>query len=273
MSEYQIGQKLEDLTARVQDYILTITLCNESQSNAFTDGMIRSLCAVLDHANFDSRIRVVILTGSGKNFCAGGDIKAMNEKTGMFAGDSIELRERYSAGIQKIPLTIEAFKKPIIAMINGAAIGAGCDLAAMCDLRVCGASSKFGETFTKLGLVPGDGGPYFLARVIGYAKAMQMYMTGDIYNSQWAFDNGLVAKVTSDDKLYDEVLMMAKKIASNAPIAIEYTKMAMKRALRDDLASHLNFVSLAQGISQRSYDHESAVKALIEKKDVKFEGR
>lgn len=271
--KYQTDQILEDISATIENHVLTITLCNEAQSNAFTTAMIKSFCHVLHLANFDSNVRVILLTGSGKNFCAGGDIKAMDERSGMFAGESAQLRDNYHAGIQQIPLAIEAFKKPIIAVINGAAIGAGCDLAAMCDLRVCSTSSKFGETFTKLGLVPGDGGPYFLARVIGYAKAMQMYLTADIYNSEWALANGLVAKVTSDEELFPQAVLLAQKIASNAPIAIEYTKMAMKRALHDDLTSHLNFMSLAQGISQRTYDHEKALSALIQKKEVTFEGR
>lgn len=272
MSSYPKDLKLIDLKTSLSDHILTITLNNEGQSNAFTTDMIKSFCDVLRVANYDKNIRVVVLTGAGKNFCAGGDIKAMNEKTGMFAGESIELRERYSAGIQQIPLSIESFKKPIIAMINGAAIGAGCDLAAMCDLRICSSSAKFGETFTKLALVPGDGGPYFLARVIGYAKAMQMYLTANIYDSSWALEHGLVSSISSDEKLLDDTMKLARQIANNSPVAVEYTKMAMKRALKDDLAAHLNFVSLAQGITQRSHDHENAVYALINKGDVNFEG-
>jgi len=128
--------------------------------NAITIPMIESLVSVLKFADFDRDIRVIVLTGSGKSFCAGGDIKAMEEKSGMFEGESNELRMRYMHGIQQIPKCIEEISTPIIAMVNGAAIGAGCDLSMMCDLRIGSSESKFGETFTKMGLVPGDGGTF-----------------------------------------------------------------------------------------------------------------
>lgn len=266
-----LSQTFKDLKVNLTDGILTILLDNQKFSNAFSDDMISSFISVLDYANFAAEVRVVILSGAGKNFCAGGDVKAMQNKTGMFAGESYELRERYAAGIQRIPLAMEALKKPIIAMVNGAAIGAGCDLASMCDIRMCDENSRFGETFTKLGLVPGDGGPYFLARVIGYAKAMEMYLTGDIYSADQAKEMGLVYKVCQEGELLNETMNLARRISKNAPIAIEFTKMAMKRAAKDDLQSHLNFVSLAQGISQRSDDHFKAIDGLLSKTEVEFE--
>ncbi len=272
MSDF-FTQQFKDLNVRLENNILTIGLDNQQYSNAFSDDMISSLIAVLDFANYAPEVRVIILTGEGKNFCAGGDIKAMQTKSGMFAGNSYELRERYAAGIQRIPLAIESLKKPIIAMVNGAAIGAGCDLAAMCDLRLCDHQSRFGETFSKLALVPGDGGPFFLARVIGYTKAMEMYLTGDLYSAQQALDMGLVYKVSKNGELLKDTMDLASKISKNSPVAIEFTKMAMKRALKDELQSHLNFVSLAQGITQRSEDHFSAIDSLINKKEAKFERR
>lgn len=262
----------QDLKVEFSEHILSLTLNNPSMSNAISDEMIQSLCEVLSFADADPEVRVIILTGEGKSFCAGGDIKAMNERSGMFAGEPFELRNRYSKGIQRIPRMIESLQKPIMAMVNGAAIGAGCDLVAMCDLRVCSDKAKFGETFVKLGLIPGDGGPYFLARAIGYAKAMEMYLTGKIYNSQEALSMGLVSSVFSHDDLEAQTRALAKLISTNAPAAVQLTKTAMKRAMKDDLDSHLNMMSAYQGISQRTNDHFEAIDAFLNKRNPEFRG-
>jgi 2-(1,2-epoxy-1,2-dihydrophenyl)acetyl-CoA isomerase len=270
MSFYQ--QNFDDLIAEHKGNILKITLNNPKMKNAISDQMISSLVEVLGYADSDNDVRAIILTGKGNCFCAGGDIKAMENKTGMFAGEPFELRNRYSHGIQKIPRVIESLQKPLIAAVNGAAIGAGCDLTAMCDLRIASESARFAETFTKLALVPGDGGPYFLARVIGYAKAMEMYLTGDIYDAKQALAMGLVSNVVSDEELLPHTMNIAEKIASNAPSAVQLTKLAMKRALKDDLNSHLDMMSAYQGISQRTQDHFEALDAFNNKRQPNFKG-
>jgi len=139
-----------DLLVEKKQLSLWITLNRPEASNAYSSGMVSDLVEVLRHADEDNQIRAIVITGTGKNFCAGGDIKAMKGKTGMFAGESNELREAYEAGIQQIPRTISALKTPLIAMVNGAAIGAGCDLAAMCDLRVASTEAIFAETFSQV---------------------------------------------------------------------------------------------------------------------------
>jgi enoyl-CoA hydratase/carnithine racemase len=271
MSLYQ--EEYKDLKVKLDGHLLWVTLNNPSMSNAISDDMINSLCLLLDRADTDRDVRVIVLTGEGKSFCAGGDIKAMKAKSGMFAGESFELRNRYSKGIQRIPRMIESLQKPVVAMVNGAAIGAGCDLVAMCDLRICSDKAKFGETFTKLGLVPGDGGPYFLARSIGYAKAMEMYLTGKIYDSAEALHMGLVSSVVKHDELVSQTRELAQMIAANAPAAVQFTKTAMKRAMKDDLDSHLNMMSAYQGIAQRTHDHFEAIDAFMEKRPSEFEGK
>lgn len=270
MSFYQ--NEFQHIKVEREDHLLWISLDNQSMSNAISDEMILSLCDVLNHADADGDVRVIILTGLGKSFCAGGDIKAMKNKTGMFAGESFELRNRYSKGIQMIPRTIESLQKPIIAMVNGAAIGAGCDLVAMCDLKIASKKAKFGETFTKLGLIPGDGGPYFLARTIGYSKAMEMYLTGKIYDADEALNMGLVSSVVDHEKLEEETRSLANMIAANAPAAVQFTKTAMKRAQKDELEAHLNLMSAYQGISQRTADHFEAIDAFLEKRQPSFKG-
>lgn len=256
----------------VYKYILKITLNRPDASNAISKEMIASLTEVLEHADWDRSIRTVIITGAGKCFCAGGDLKAMEEKSGMFSGDPNELREHYMRGIQKIPKTIEAMQTPIIAMINGPAIGAGCDLASMCDLRVASDKAKFGETFTKLSLIPGDGGTFFLQRVIGYTKAMEMFLTGDIYKAHQAYDMGLVNKIAIHDNLENTTKSLAHRITSNGPISNSMIKKGLKAYKFSDLHSHLDLMATMQGITQRTSDHFTGLKAYKEKKDPEFIG-
>lgn len=251
---------------------LWITLNNPEQMNAITIPMIDSLTKVLRFADFDRLIRVIVLTGEGKSFCAGGDIKAMEEQSGMFEGESNELRMRYMYGIQQIPKCIEEISTPLIALVNGAAIGAGCDLAMMCDLRVGGSKSKFGETFTRMGLVPGDGGTFFLQRVVGYTKAMQMFLTAEIIEGKRALEFGLLNFLFEDSLVLSETEKLAQVIASQAPIAQAMTKKAMKISYLNDLQTSLDTLATFQGISQRTQDHFEALAAFREKRVAAFKG-
>ncbi len=269
MSFYQKDFAHLSLTVK-NSHQLWVSLNNPDQMNAITTEMIESLVSVLKFADFDKNIRVIVITGLGKSFCAGGDIKAMEDKSGMFEGESNELRMRYMHGIQQIPRTIEDISTPILAMVNGAAIGAGCDLAMMCDLRVGSSESKFGETFTKMGLVPGDGGTFFLSRVIGYSKAMQMFLTADIFQGQSALDFGLLNFLFDQNDLVAETEKLADKIASLAPIAQAMTKKAMKISYLTDLHSSLDTLASFQGITQRSKDHFEALNAFKEKRKAHF---
>lgn len=252
---------------------LWLSLNNPEQSNAISLEMVDSLTRVLMQADFDPAIRVIVLSGEGKNFCAGGDIKAMKEKSGMFAGESNELRMRYMHGIQRIPIVMESLSKPVIGLINGAAVGAGCDLAMMCDLRLGSEKTKFAETFTKLGLVPGDGGTFFLIRAVGYAKAMQMFMAGDFWEGEKARDFGLLHECVPHDQLETKAAALAEKIAANAPVAIQMTKKAMKFSYLQDLHSSLELLASFQGIAQRTEDHFEALQAFAEKRTGQFKGR
>lgn len=247
------------------DSILWLSLDNPELSNAISLEMVASLTTVLREADQDPSVRVVVIRGHGHVFCSGGDIKAMKAKTGMFAGESNELRLKYIYGIQQIPKALEEFSKPLVAMVNGAAIGAGCDLAMMCDLRVGSENSKFGETFVKLGLVPGDGGAFFLQRVIGYSKAMQMSLTGELVSGAVAKEWGLVNYFTNGSNLEAETQLIANKLAENPPVAVQMTKKAMKIAYQADLPTVLELSAAYQGITQRTYDHFVALDAMATK--------
>lgn len=261
----------DDLFVEKKNQTLWITLDRPDASNAYSVSMVKGLVEVLKFADIDNSIRVIVLTGAGKNFCAGGDIKAMKGKTGMFAGESNELREAYQAGIQQIPLTISQLKTPIIAMVNGAAIGAGCDLAAMCDLRVASTEAVFAETFAKVGLVPGDGGAFFLTRLIGFGKAMEMFLTCKNISADEALKIGLVNQVVLPEMLKTKTQEIAEGMASLPPIALQMTKKSVTHAYQHDLNSHLELMAAYQGITQRSSDHFKALDGMMEKKKPTFE--
>jgi enoyl-CoA hydratase/carnithine racemase len=176
-------------------------------------------------------------------------------------------------GIQQIPKTIEDLSTPIIAMVNGAAIGAGCDLAMMCDLRIGTNTTKFGETFTKIGLIPGDGGTFFVQRVVGYSKAMEMTLTGDLYEGQKAKDFGLMNFLVEESQLVAETEKLAAKIASNAPVAQQMAKKAMKISYLHDLQTSLDLLASFQGITQRTQDHFEALEAVKAKRPAEFKGK
>lgn len=249
----------KDLLLEKDEHILWITLNRPEASNAYSSELVHSLVSVLPLADEDNSVRVIVLTGAGKNFCAGGDIKAMLNKTGMFQGESNELREAYQNGIQKIPRAINQLKTPIIAMVNGAAVGAGCDLAAMCDMRVVSDRASFAETFAKVGLVPGDGGAYFLIRLIGYARAMEMFLTARSYSALEAQEMGLVNQVVAHDNLREQTRHLALKMCELPPIALQMTKKAVVHAYHSTLEQHLELVSALQAITQRTEDHFTAL--------------
>ncbi len=266
-------ENLDHLQVELEQHILTITLNRPEASNAFHIPMIEELVSTLDQADQNPDVRVIIITGAGKHFCAGGDIKAMAEKKEMFAGESDELRRRYQHGIQKIPQMMEKLQKPVIAAVNGAAIGAGCDFAAMADIRVGCEFTKMGETFSKLALVPGDGGTYFLPRVVGYTKAMEMFLTGKIYSAYECEGMGLLNEVVDADQLMNTAKRWAHNIAANSPVAIQMTKKALRISYLKDLQTSLDLLSAYQGITQRTADHFEALDAFNEKRPAKFRGK
>lgn len=249
-------KNLSQINLEFSNHCLTLSLNRSDASNAFSTVMIEELISTLTMADEDNDVRVIVITGEGKHFCAGGDVKDMQNKTGMFAGEPNELRERYKRGIQKIPLCFQNLSTPVIAKVNGAAIGAGLDLACMCDIRYAYKKAKFGETFVKLGLIPGDGGTYFLQRIVGYAKAMELTLTGDIIDSSEALKIGLISDVfDSLEELNTKVDNVVNVICSNSSIACQMAKRSLNHAYRNDLNSTLDLLAAYQGITQRTSDH------------------
>lgn len=265
-------KKWNTLKVEIKEHICWITLNDPDRRNAISLEMVDDLVECLSIYDRETEVRVFILTGAGKAFSAGGNVKDMKEQKGMFEGPAHRLRHIYENGIQRIPKAIEALNKPIIGMINGAAIGAGCDLAFMCDMRILCEHSKFGETFPKLGLVPGVGGTYFLTRAIGYAKAMEMFLTAEVIQAERAYELGLGNYLIEHKELKEFTGSLAKKIAQNAPEAIQMTKRVLKRAHRESLESQLDLLAAYQSMAQRMDDHFEGVDALLECRPAKFTG-
>jgi enoyl-CoA hydratase/carnithine racemase len=261
-----------DLRYEKEGPVATVVLDRTDARNAYSTAMIDSFVAALDSAEADPEVRVVILTGAGKAFHAGGDLKQMRDGAGMFAGGPVALRRQYVEGIQRVPRRLAQLDKPIIAAINGAAIGAGLDLACMCDLRVLARGAPLGSTFVKVGLVPGDGGAYFLARTVGFPRALELVLTGRLVEAEEALAIGLVHRVVEPADLLPTARELALSIAANAPLAVRMTKRAAYRSWDLDVDTALELAATFQGMVQNTADHREAVQAILEKRSPSFRG-
>jgi enoyl-CoA hydratase/carnithine racemase len=254
--------------------IVVLTLNRAEQRNPISDdGMVEAIVAVLERVNADPSVRVAILTGAGTAFSSGGNVKRMAEVAEQRRTNPLATRGYYKTGIQRIPLMFETMDLPIIAAVNGPAIGAGNDLACMCDIRIAAESAKFAESFVKVGLIPGDGGAYLLPRVVGFSKACEMAFTGDQLDAQQALACGLVSQVVPDAELMDAARKLAKRIAANPPQAVRLTKRLMREGQHNRLDTLLELSAVMQSLAQTTDDHREAANAFVEKRRPKFTGR
>lgn len=253
----------------VGDAIATITLNRPEARNAFSDEMIRLWRDRLVEAGEDDDVCVVVVTGRGDTFCSGGDIKAMAE--GRLA--SWDMKRFLWDGVHRIALAMEDLDKPVIASINGAAMGAGLDMALLCDLRVCSDRARLAETYVLMGLAPGDGGALLLPRVIGLPRAMEMLLTGDVITPDEAQKIGLVNRVVAHESLMDETMRLARRIAERPPLAVRMIKRAVMQGLGQDLRTHLDCISSQLSLLSQTEDHREAALAFLERRKPRFRGR
>lgn len=253
--------------------IATITLNRPDLRNPISEpDVVEGLLDVLEAMEADPKVRVAILTGAGKAFSSGGNINTMKPGAGLNAGLPARTRGNYKRGIQRLPIAFAALEVPVIAAVNGPAIGAGLDLTCMCDLRIAGESAKFAESFVKLGIIPGDGGAWLLQRVIGFSKAAEMSLTGDTIDAAEALACGLVSKVVPDAELMDAARVLAAKIAANPSFAVRMAKRLLWEGRRADLATVLEMSAAMQAVAHATGDHEEAVNAFLEKRAPQFKG-
>ncbi len=260
---------MPDVLYETDGAIATITLNRPEARNAYSAELIGGLVGSLTAAERDDSVRAVVLTGAGKSFCAGGDLKAMRDRTGMFAGAPDELRDNYRLGIQSITRRFASFEKPVVAAINGAAIGAGLGLATMADIRVASSNAKFGASFTRVGLIPGDGSGYLLARAIGFSRAMELVLTSRIFDAAEAHFIGLVHDVVDPDDVLPTALGVAEHLASLPAPAVRLAKTALVRTWAGDVEAALHMSAAFQAMAQNSDEHFAAVDAMLEEMERK----
>lgn len=232
------------------------------------------LVSALNAVDQDRDVSAAVLTGRGRAFCAGGNLKAIKDRVGIGPRDGPDdTRINYRRGVQRVTRAFLDIEIPTIAAVNGHAIGLGCDLACLCDLRLAGQSARFSASFVKVGIVPGDGGAWSLQRVVGYSNAAEMFLTGDVYSAEQACDFGLVRRVVSDSTLVPEAIALAERIAANPPRAVRLTKRLLREAQHQRLSDVLELSAAYQALAHETDDHAEAVSALLEKREPRFTGR
>jgi enoyl-CoA hydratase/carnithine racemase len=251
--------------------VAVLTLNRPDTRNALSGAdMFDAFEILFDSLNRNSAIRAAILTGAGSAFCSGGNVAEMRERSGMFAGSPEQITERYRLGIQRIPRAFQRLEVPIIAAVNGAAMGAGCDLACMCDIRIASHDARFAESFVKVGIVPGDGGCWLLPRIVGESRAAEMAFTGETLSAEEALRIGLVSRVTPAADLLPEALLLAQRIAANSPQALRWTKRLLRHARHSTLDESLDAAGVLQGQAHHTAEHAEAVQAFFEKRAPRF---
>lgn len=262
---------MSELLQYQQDgHVVTLTLNHPERRNPLTgNGMVDALLAALDRIHRDSSVRAVILTGAGTAFSSGGNVRDMERYAKM---PNMALRQEYRLGIQQVPLALFNLEVPVIAAINGHAIGAGLDLACMCDIRVAAEQAKFAESFVKLGIIPGDGGAWLLPRIIGLSRASELTLTGQMIDARQALEWNLVSRVVPAEQLLGCARELAEAIAANPPHAVRLAKRLMREALHSRLDTLLEMSAAYQVLSHQTADHQEAVAAFIEKRTPVFTG-
>ena len=262
---------MSDFLLYAQDgHVVTLTMNQPDKRNPLTGNTaVDEFVAALARIDADASVRVVIVTGAGSAFSAGGDIRTMQAQAAPDVGPS-RIRQDYRQGIQRLPLALFNLEVPVIAAVNGPAIGAGLDLACMCDLRIASETAKFAESFVRLGIIPGDGGAWLLPRVIGMARAAELAFTAEMLDARRALEWGLVSRVVAPASLLDEAHALADRIAAHPPQAMRMTKKLMREALHTRLDTLLELSAAYQALAHKTPEHAEAVNAFLEKRPPKF---
>jgi enoyl-CoA hydratase/carnithine racemase len=252
--------------------VVTLTMNEPERRNPLTGNTaVADFLQAIDRIHDDPSVRCVILTGNGPSFCAGGDLREMQRQQSDEVGE-MAIRQEYRRGIQRLPLALFNLEVPVIAAVNGHAIGAGLDLACMCDIRIASDRARFAESFVRLGIIPGDGGAWLLPRVVGMARAAELAFTGDTIDAQQALAWNLVSRVVPHDDLMASARELAGRITANPGHALRLTKRLMREALHARLDTVLEMSAVFQAVSHKTADHREAVAAFLEKRPPRFEG-
>jgi 2-(1,2-epoxy-1,2-dihydrophenyl)acetyl-CoA isomerase len=266
-----------DLTYELKDHVALITLNRPERLNALSAGMTASIAQAFRDAQADDDVRVVVVTGAGRGFCSGADLRNRTLAEGRDQPEGQEATiadRRYNLrGIHASARAVQALDKPYIACVNGAAAGAGMDFASMADIRWAGRDAKFTTAFTRVGIVAGDGGGYYLPRVIGMARALELLWTSRLIDAEEALRIGYVTRVIDNESLLDETLAFAREIAQQPPIAVQYIKQLCYQSMHTDLDTSLRMSQYMQTVASATEDAAEGPRAFREKRKPVFKGR
>jgi len=258
------------LLYKQQGHVVTLTMNEPERRNPLTgNNAVEEFLSAIDRIHQDRGVRVVVITGAGSAFSSGGNIKDIQRHaSGQMSG--MEIRQNYRCGIQKLPLALFNLEVPVIAAVNGVAIGAGLDLACMCDIRIASTQAQFAESFVKLGVIPGDGGAWLLPRIIGLARAAELTFTAQVINADQALAWNLVSRVVPPADLLPTAYELAERIATNPPDAVRLAKRLMREGLHTRLDTLLEISAAFQVLAHQTADHSEAVTAFLEKRPPVF---
>jgi 2-(1,2-epoxy-1,2-dihydrophenyl)acetyl-CoA isomerase len=259
----------ENILISESDNILTITLNRPEKLNAFIGHMRRDLAEALEHAGSERSVRVVVITGAGRGFCAGGDVEFMAEL--MERRNTEEFSRILGAG-RRVILAIRQMSKPVIAAVNGVAAGAGCNLALACDLRIASTAATFTQSFVKVGLNPDWGGTFFLPRLVTPNKACELFFLGETINAQDALRLNIVNQVVAPEDLGSATQQLAERLRAAPPIALASAKQAVYTSEAHDLETMLRYETEAQLRCFESDDGHEGIRAFLEKREPRFTG-
>lgn len=249
--------------------VVTLTMDSPQTRNALTgDNVPEAFVDACARIRADAGIRAVILTSNGPAFSSGGNLKHMQE---MFDWSPDALREWYRTGVQRLALAVYELEVPTIAAVNGPAIGAGCDLTCMCDIRIASDKASFAESFVKVGLIPGDGGAWLLPRTVGMSKAAELSFTGDTLDAAQALACGLVSRVVPADELMPQARALAQRIAANPGGALRMSKRLLRAGTSLRFAEILELSASLQALAHKTPEHVEAINAFVEKRPPRFD--
>lgn len=258
----------------VSEGVATITLNKPERLNAFDDDMLTEWHEAIIEADHDPAVRVLIITGAGRGFCSGMNVAAEAGGSGVLRSEATIAIKRHSLRnrVHPIPRALIQLEKPYIAAVNGAAAGAGMDMASMADIRFASSNAKFGMTYVRMGLIPGDGGCYTLPRIVGTAKALELIWSGKLFNAQEALEMGYVNAVYEPEELMPRVREFATQIARGPATAVQLSKKLVYRSLQMPFDEHLDMAQMAMTITQSTDDAKEGPRAFVEKREPQFKG-
>lgn len=251
-----------------------LTLTRPEQRNILGEpgdgALFQEICVRI---NADRSLRCVILTGQGQAFSAGGNLRAMKDRTGTFAGSGLEIRESYRRNVHPIITSLWSLEVPVVAAVNGPAVGLGHDVAGLADIRIASETARFGASFLKIGLIPGDGGAWLLPRLIGMSRAAELLYTGKLIDADTALGWGLVSQVVPAGDLMTAAEARAAEIAQQPPDVLRLTKRLLRQGQENRFADILDQSAAVQALAHQSADHSEAVDAFLEKRPPRYRGK